>query len=117
MSRTMSMMAAAAALILSPVVHAADPALTRERVREAEIAAQLPEPVVTLAAMFAAAKSPETIHVLEGQASGMGALEVVVARVNTDGKLVLACVDSKEAADRFFQAPIDKVATREAKEH
>jgi len=118
MSRMKSMVVAAATLVLSPLLFAANPASTPERVREVEVGeATLPEPVATLVSLFAAAKSEETLHPLEGEASGMGALEVVVARVNTDGRLVLACVDSKEAADRFLQAPIDKVTRREAKEH
>jgi hypothetical protein len=40
---------------------------------------------------------------------------VLIARVGPDGKLVLACVDSAEAAKKFLEAPIEKTA-RTAKE-
>jgi hypothetical protein len=48
--------------------------------------------------------------------SAPGHLEVVVARIGTDGKPVNACVDSPEAAERFFKAQIEKLAPKQAKE-
>jgi|SRR5215212_497067 len=42
-------------------------------------------------------------------------MEVLVARIAPDGSPVLACVDSAEAAKKFFEAPMEKVA-RGAKE-
>jgi hypothetical protein len=44
-------------------------------------------------------------------------VDVIVARIDTDGKLVKACVDSEEAARRFFEAPIETIDGRRAKEH
>ena len=38
------------------------------------------------------------------------AMSVVVARVGTDGKPILACVDTKEAARRFLEAPADQLS-------
>ena len=117
MSRRMSVLAFAAALVMPPLAHAAGVARGEMRTREeAADTAPLPEPAVTLAAMFAAAQQEEEIVLLDGVASGMGALEVVVARTDTDGKLVFACVDSEEAAQRFLRKPLDTLATKEAKE-
>lgn len=118
MSRKMSVLAFAAALVMTPLAHAADVARDQVRTREeaAEITAPLPEPAITLAKLFADAQKEEEIVLLDGVASGMGALEVVVARTDTGGKLVFACVDSKEAAELFLKKPLDKLATKEAKE-
>ena len=38
------------------------------------------------------------------------------ARINTDGSVVTACVDSEKAARAFLSAPIEKVATKKAKD-
>jgi len=43
-------------------------------------------------------------------------VEVVVARIGPDGKLIKACVDSEEAARRFLTAPLETLRTRQAKE-
>lgn len=48
-----------------------------------------------------------------GLTVGAFAVEVVVAHI-VDGKLVKACVDSEEAARRFFEAPATKKQTRVA---
>jgi hypothetical protein len=37
-------------------------------------------------------------------------LELLIARIGPDGKPVLACVDGAEAAKKFLESPIDKVA-------
>jgi len=42
-------------------------------------------------------------------------MEVLIARIAPDGKPVLACVDSAEAAKKFLEAPIER-AGRAAKE-
>lgn len=42
--------------------------------------------------------------------------EVVVARVDTDGTLVKACVNSEEAARLFFEKPIEQVGSGKARE-
>ena len=36
-------------------------------------------------------------------------VEVVLARIGSDGKLVKICVDSEEAARRFLEAPVDQL--------
>lgn len=43
--------------------------------------------------------------------------EIVVARIGSDGKPVLACVDSDEAARRFLAAPRERLATGRAQEN
>lgn len=50
----------------------------------------------------------------EGTTDGPS-LQLMVARVK-DGKPVMACVDSKEAATRFLAAPIAKIRARAAEE-
>lgn len=42
-------------------------------------------------------------------------LELLIARIGPDGKPVLACVDGAEAAKKFLESPMEKVA-RGAKE-
>jgi hypothetical protein len=39
-------------------------------------------------------------------------MELLVVRIGPDGKPVMACVDSLEAAKKFFEAPIEKTARR-----
>ena len=119
MSRTMSVLAATAALVLTPFIHAADATADRERPREEapRVEMQLPAPVRTLASLFAAAEEEETIDVIDGESSGTVPMEVVVARIDADGKLVLSCVDNEAAAKRFLKADLEKLATKEAKEH
>lgn len=43
-------------------------------------------------------------------------VEVVVARIGEDGKLVKACVNSEEEARKFLTAPIEKVQKAEGHE-
>lgn len=43
-------------------------------------------------------------------------VEVLLARVGPDGELIKACVDSEAAARRFFDAPIETLHTKQAKE-
>jgi hypothetical protein len=45
-------------------------------------------------------------------AKPVSGMEVLVARIGRDGKPVLACVESAEAAKRFLEAPIDQVARK-----
>lgn len=43
-------------------------------------------------------------------------VDMVVARIGSDGTPVLACVDDVEAAERFLSAPRETLATRRARE-
>lgn len=48
-----------------------------------------------------------------GVTVGPFAVQVLVARI-VDGKLVKSCVDSEEAALRFFETPVAKLETKAA---
>lgn len=52
-----------------------------------------------------------------GIMSGPTQVDVIVARIDADGKVVKACVDSEAAARRFLEAPVEKLDGRRAKEH
>lgn len=116
MVRSKSLFAAAVALATAPFVHAADPATYQTAAPADAYEIALPSPVITLKALFAKAASAEVIEVQDGVAVGMDATEVIVARLNTDGSVVTACVDSEQAARAFLDTPVDKVATKQAKE-
>jgi hypothetical protein len=118
----MSVFAVTVALVITPFVFAADAAKKDRDPDCAEEAAAAVDVAATeartaaLTAMFAATAEEEVIETLDGIASGMGALEVVVARIDTDGKIVFSCVDNEQGAERFLTRPIDKLATKEEKE-
>jgi len=59
------------------------------------------------AAASAARSAPEA-----GAAPPYGKMDVLVARIGPDGKVIIACVDSEAAAKRFLEAPIEKVAKK-----
>ena len=113
--RSVSVLVAAVALATTSFVHAAEVADDRECMRELSpvFGLALPRPVA-LAELFAvtAGESVET----EDGVSAPGPMEVVIVRTLDDGSSAMACVDSEAAAQRFLQAPSDKVATKKAKE-
>jgi hypothetical protein len=114
MARSFSLLVAAVALATAPFVHAADAATDPASTVAMEVA--LPSPTITLKALFAAPATAEVIDVADGIAFGMEAVEVMLARIDPDGRVVTACVDSEKAARAFLDAPVEKVATRQAKE-
>lgn len=126
MSRSISVLFAAAALAVSSLAHAADPASNRERTQQEDVAqcddatqdVQVPTtaPVVTLEEMFTASAESESIETEDGVSAVVGPIEVVVSRMGADGKPVMACVDNIDAARRFFDAPIEKLPAKQAKE-
>lgn len=133
MSRSMSMFVAVVALAITPFVYAADvavdPACAAETTPHTEVASPAqadatidaaktaqPSQAVSLKALFATPAEEEVIDAIDGVAVGMGAVEVVVARIDTDGSVAMSCVDSEKAARAFIDAPIEKVATKKAKE-
>ncbi len=69
-----------------------------------------------LEALFASTRAAVPIETEDGVAIAMPSLEVVVARVGPDGKVLLGCVDSASAAKRFLEAPMEKGPTRAAVE-
>src|SRR5688500_15582146 len=117
MVRSMYLFVAAVALATAPFVQAAEPVVAEPAVEETvQVEAALPSPILTLKALFAPPATEEVIETIDGVAVGMGAMEVVVARIDTDGHLVTACVDSEAAARAFLDSPVEKVATKKAKE-
>lgn len=44
------------------------------------------------------------------------AVEVVVARIGEDGRIVKACVDNGDGAKKFLAAPVDKIGKPEGHE-
>lgn len=123
MSRRMSVFVAAVAFATTPFVYAAEGTSDRdctrpERSRHEDVAQHevgLPRPPVTLAELFAVPTGGPSTETEDG-VSAPGHLEVVVARIASDGKPVMACVDSREAAERFLKAPVERLATKKAKE-
>jgi hypothetical protein len=123
MSRRISVLVAATALAVSSFANAAERVIDEECARQEKVqqeAAQQdvqttdPAPL-TLAELFAIVGTEPSIETEDG-VSAPGHLEVVVARIGTDGKPVQACVDSPEAAERFFKAQIEKLTPKQAKE-
>lgn len=112
MARSIYLFVAAVALATTPFVQAAEAVV----VEPAQVEVALPSPIITLKALFATPAKEEVIDTIDGVAVGMGAMEVIVARIDTDGRLATACVDSEQAARAFLDRPIDKVATKQAKE-
>ena len=104
--RTLVVVAAVA--IMSASAHAKDSA------REAAL--PLAEKPIELRALFDHA--PGVIAENEnGITAGPMQVDVIVARIDSDGKLVKACVDSEEAARHFLNAPVEKLERGKAKEH
>lgn len=106
MSRRMFVIPAVLALAASPLAHASDQAATRISARES-IARFAPR--IELAELFArisdAAAPVETEDGVSLQASSS---EVLVARLNTDGKPFMVCVDNEESAHRFLDASLER---------
>ena len=97
--------------LLTASAHAADPARTHEIALP-----QTERPSLSLRALFELA--PGVISEdANGIAVGPFQVNVIVARIDEDGKLVKACVDSEQAARSFLEAPIAKIDGRRAKEH
>lgn len=72
---------------------------------------------LTLEEVFAVSAEAEAIETEDGVSAMVGPIEVVVARLGPDGKPVMACVDDIKAARRFFKAPAETLAPKQAKEH
>ena len=120
MSRRISVLVAVAALAVSSVALAAERANDAECTRQEKVqqeAAQLPATApVTLEEVFAVSAEAEAIETEDGVSATVGPIEVVVARIGPDGKPVMACVDDIKAARRFFKAPVEQSAPKQAKE-
>ena len=100
--------------LAAPFAHAADVAAPDTlRASLAQIGARDAE----LTALFARfAQFERSIDTADGVSVPAGAMEVVVARIGTDGKPVIGCVDNADAAKRFFDAPIATIQNRRAQD-
>ena len=107
MSRRFFVVPAVLALAASPLAHASDQFATRVSAREA-IARFAPR--LELSELFARIEAGgNSFDTEDGVSAPMQVSEVLVARLNTDGKPVMACVDNEESARRFLDAPIERV--------
>jgi len=101
---------AAVVALMTASAHAGNPA------RRQETAVPKAERPLEIRALFE--RAPGVIsETANGITAGPSQVDVIVARIGTDGKLVKACVDSEAAARRFLEAPIVQVEGRKAKEH
>lgn len=108
MSRRLLVVPTLFALVSAPLALASDEAATpRSAAREA-IARFAPR--VELAQLFARFNDDAlSIETEDGVSAPMVATEMLVARLGTDGKPVMVCVDNEESARRFLDAPIARV--------
>lgn len=101
---------AAVVAVFTASAYAADGA----RTQDADAVPQAERPLA-LHELFAHA--PGVVQHVNGMIiTGPTHADVIVARIDTDGKLVKACVDNEAAARRFLNAPIENVEGRKAKE-
>jgi hypothetical protein len=94
---------ALAALIATPA-SASDQACTRDTIGTAAVATRTQTLEAVIEAAFAAP---------EGHAHDASTPHMLVARIK-DGKVVMACVDTKEAATRFLATPAGKLRSKAA---
>jgi len=98
------------ALVLSamPLAAADDESCVRESLPR-------PQTLAHLEALFAKTAQQPVVTESGVTADGDG-VEVLLARVGPDGKLVFACVDSPVAAKRFLEVQSDRLAVKAAAE-
>ena len=114
MSRRFFIVPALVALAAAPLAHASEQLSQRTSVRES-IARFAPR--LELTALFARiAEGGTAFETSDGVSAPMQVSEVLVARIGTDGKPVMACVDNEAAARRFLDAPIERAERRRAQE-
>lgn len=75
---------------------------------------RIPRARIDLAGVFATPSAPVTTDL--GVRATLPVLEVIVARIGSDGRVVMACVDSEEAARRFLDAPVERLGPAAPKE-
>ncbi|HYK05039.1 MAG TPA: hypothetical protein VE974_25030 [Thermoanaerobaculia bacterium] len=107
MSRRMFVIPAVLALAASPLALASDQFATRVSARES-IARFAPR--IELTELFTRiAEAGLPVNTDDGVSLAMSSTEVLVARLNTDGKPVMVCVDNEESARRFLDASMERV--------
>ncbi|MGZ5431571.1 MAG: hypothetical protein ACXW5U_13475 [Thermoanaerobaculia bacterium] len=111
MTRRTLVVAAVVALMMTASADAKDPARSRE-----DALVLVERQHLELHEMFD--RAPGVISDDENGITVSGfAVNVVVARIDSDGKVVTSCVDTEEAARRFLTAPADEIQAHQAKEH
>jgi hypothetical protein len=107
---TSSVFAVALAALIATPASASDQACTRDTIGAKAVAVK----PATLEAVIAAAFAPEADATTgEAHAHDASTPHMLVARIK-DGKVVMACVDTKEAATRFLAAPAAKLRSKAA---
>ena len=104
---------AALALAAAPLAQASSDAVDRVCIRDTEAAPRAAGVRAQLTAMFAVQLQEEEDP---NSLSAPGSFELIVARLDADGKPVMVCVDSEAAARRFLDAPLAKIQTKKAQE-
>lgn len=89
----------------APRAEATEPMPHRVRESIAQFAPRLE--LTELFARFADAGAPRETE--DGVNMPAPVMDVLVARLGTDGKPVMVCVDNEESARRFLDAPIERV--------
>jgi hypothetical protein len=120
MSRSIYAFAAAAALVMAPAVFAANTVNaenTANTIRDTrETSLFILAARAELAALFATPAHPEVVETEDGVMAPQGPMEVVLARIGSDGKVIMTCVDDEKAAQRFLEAPIEKIGGQNRRE-
>lgn len=95
---------------------AAFPALASEGSDAGEVRDSIARmsPRIELTQLFARMNDGVSMVTADGVNMPHGAMEVVVARIGTDGKLVTSCVDTHEKAERFFRVSVKKLGNGKA---
>jgi hypothetical protein len=78
--------------------------------------ARVASPQYEIARLFAF-ENTASVATEDGVSAPMGSMEMIVARIGPDGKLITACVDNEEAARKFLETPVERIRTREPQEH
>lgn len=99
--------------LAAPFAQASDDAADRVCIRES--IARVASPRYDLSPLFALAAT-ESVQTDDGVSAPHGPMEVIVARIGPDGKLVYACVDSEEGVRAFLEAPASRLKTKQAQE-
>lgn len=102
-------------LLLAAVTFTASAASAAELHQELGLLAQM-KPVLSMPAVFSIERDGESFEIGEG---GMvvaepAAFDVLVARLDRNGDVVTACVNTEEAAQNFLQKPVGKLTPARA---
>jgi hypothetical protein len=107
---------AAVVAFAAPLVRASERS-GEESVEEVRDSLERIAPRLDLTRLFARlADEGGSYETADGVSAPASAFEVVLARIGTDGKPVMACVDNEQSARRFLEAPVDRVQGRKAQD-